>query len=136
MLTSEMIEDAKAIVGDMADLAQTWTAIGGTPSFQVLISDPQINQELTAGGYQEKVEHTCRIVAATASWTTSYGSTCAAAISSGSPVASLAIGKVLVATEQGNRQYRITQSTYKPGSAWVELLVRNEADFLWLGISP
>lgn len=129
MLTSELIEDAKAIVNDMRDLAQTWTAVGGTPSFQVLIGDPQINQELTAGGYQEKVEHSCRLVAATAAWTTDYGPTCAAAVSSGAPVAALAIGKVLVATEQGNRQYRITQTTYKPGSAWVELTVRNEADF-------
>lgn len=129
MLTSEMITDAKAIVNDMRDLAQTWTAVGGTPSFQVLIGDPQVSQELTAGGYNEKVEHTCRIVAATAAWTTDYGSTCAAALSGSSPVAALAIGKVLVATEQGNRQYRITAQTYKPGSAWVELMVRNEADF-------
>lgn len=129
MLTSELIEDAKAVVNDMRDLAQTWTAVGGTPSFQVLIGDPQINQELTAGGYRESVMHTCRIVASTASWTTDYSATSAAAISSGSPVAALAIGKVLVATEQSNRQYRIVQSTYKPGSAWVELMVRNEADF-------
>lgn len=129
MLTSELIEDAKAVVNDMADLAQTWTAVGGTPSFQVLIGDPQVTQELTAGGYNEKVDHSCRIVAATAAWTTSYGTACAAAISSGAPVAALAIGKVLVATEQGNRQYRIVGQSYKPGSAWVHLTVRNEADF-------
>ena len=128
MLQSELIEDAKAIVGDMADLAQTWTAVGGTPSFQVLIDGPSITQELTAGGFIDKVSHTCRIVAASASWTTSYGSACAAALSSGSPVSTLAIGKTLVATEQGNRKYRIEGSTYKPGSAWVELQVRAEDD--------
>lgn len=128
MLSSELIADAKAIVGDMADLAQTWTAEGGTPSFQVLIDGPHISQELTDGGFLDKVSHTCRIVAATSSWTTAYGSACAAAISSGAPVASLAIGKTLVATEQGNRKYRIEGSTYKPGSAWVELQVRSQDD--------
>lgn len=128
MKTAEMIEDAKAIVGDLADLAQTWTAVGGTPSFQVLIDGPAITQELTAGGFVDKVSHTCRIVAATASWTTAYGSACAAGLSGSSPVASLAIGKTLVATEQGNRKYRIEGSTYKPGSAWVELQVRAEDD--------
>ena len=116
MKTAELIEDAKHIVGDMADLAQTWTAVGGTPSFQVLIDGPNITQELTAGGFLDKVNHNARVVASTASWTTAYGSTCAAAITAGAPVASLAIGKTLVATEQGNRKYRIDGSTYKPGS--------------------
>jgi len=129
MKTSDLIADAKDIVGDMADLAQTWTAVGGTPSFQVLIDGPSVSQELVAGGFVDKVSHTARVVASTASWTTSYGTACAAAISAGAPVAALAIGKTLVATEQGNRKYRIEGSTYKPGSAWVELSVRNEADF-------
>ena len=128
MLTSELIEDAKAIVGDMADLAQTWTAVGGTPSFQVIIGQPLITQDLEAGGFMDRVAHEVRVVAATASWTTAYGSPCAAAISSGAPVGALAIGKTLVATEQGNRQYRIEGSTYKPGSAWVELMVRAQDD--------
>lgn len=128
MKTAELIEDAKAIVGDMADLAQTWTAVGGTPSFQVLIDGPSITQELQAGGFVDKVNHTCRVVAATAAWTTSYGTSCAAGLSGSAPVASLAIGKTLVATEQGNRKYRIEGSTYKPGSAWVELMVRAEDD--------
>jgi len=124
MLTSELIEDAKAIVGDMADLAQTWTAVGGTPSFQVIIGQPLITQDLEAGGFMDRVAHEVRVVAATASWTTAYGTACAAAISAGAPVASLAIGKTLVATEQGNRQYRIIGSAYKPGTAWVVLQVR------------
>jgi len=128
MNTSELIEDAKAIVGDMADLAQTWTAVGGTPSFQMLIDGPNYTQELGAGGFVDKVSHNARVVAATESWTTAYGSACAAAISAGAVVSSLAIGKTLVATEQGNRQYRIEGVTYKPGSAWVELMVRAQDD--------
>ena len=128
MKTSDLIADAKDIVGDMADLAQTWTAVGGTPSFQVLIDGPNITQDLGAGGFVDKVSHNCRVVAATSSWTTAYGVACAAAVSSGAPVSALAIGKTLVATEQGNRQYRIEGSTYKPGSAWVELMVRAQDD--------
>ena len=128
MRTTDLIADAKEVMGDMIDLAQTWTAVGGTPSFQVLIGMPTVTQELVAGGYRETVNHEVRIVASTASWTTAYGSVCAAALSSGSPVASLAIGKTLVATEQGNRKYRIEGSTYKPGSSWVELQVRAEDD--------
>ena len=124
MLTSELIQDAKDIVGDMADLAQTWTAVGGTPSFQVLIGQPLVTQDLNAGGFIDRVTHEVRVVASTASWTTSYGTACAAAISAGAPVAALAIGKTLVATEQGNRQYRIEGSAYKPGTAWVVLNVR------------
>ena len=128
MNTSDLIADAKDIMGDMADLAQTWTAVGGTPSFQVLIDGATITQDLTAGGFVDKVSHTCRVVAATSAWTTAYNASCAAAVSSGSPVAALAIGKTLVATEQGNRKYRVEGSTYKPGSAWVELQVRAEDD--------
>lgn len=124
MLTNDLIADAKEIVGDMADLAQTWTAVGGTPSFQVLIGQPMVTQDLQAGGFMERVSHEVRIVAATASWTTAYGTTCAAALSSGAPVASLANGKTLIATEQGNRQYRIDGVSYKPGTAWVVLQVR------------
>jgi hypothetical protein len=90
---------------------------------------PTVSQELVAGGYKESVNHEVRLVAETASWTTAYGTACAAALSAGAPVASLAIGKVLVATEQGNRKYLIVDQTYKPGTAWVMLRVRNEADF-------
>lgn len=126
MLSADLISDAKEIVGDMADLAQTWTAVGGTPSWQVLMGQPVITQDMVAGGFIERVSHEVRIVAATASWTTAYGTASAAAISAGAPVSTLAIGKTLVATEQGNRQYRIVGQTYKPGTAWVILLVRAE----------
>lgn len=124
MLKADLIADAKDIVGDMADLAQTWTAVGGTPSFQVLIGQPMVTQDLEAGGFMERVSHEVRIVAESAAWTTAYGSASAAALSAGQPVASLAIGKTLVATEQGNRQYRIEAQSYKPGTAWVVLQVR------------
>jgi hypothetical protein len=128
MIQSELIADAKDIVGQMSDLAQTWTAEAGTPSFQVLMGMPQVTADLQAGGFMERVNHEVRIVAETAQWTTAYGSVCAAALSSGSPVASLAIGKTLIATEQGSRKYRIEGSTYKPGSAWVILQVRAQEE--------
>lgn len=126
MLTTELIADAKDIVGDMQDLAQTWTAVGGTPSFQVLIGQPLVTQDLQSGGFMERVSHELRVVASTASWTTAYGAACAAAIASGAPVASLANGKTLVATEQGNRKYRVDGVSYKPGTAWIVLQVRAE----------
>jgi len=126
MNTSDLIADAKDILGDMADLAQTWTAVGGTPSWQVIMGQPMVSQDFQAGGYIERVTHEVRIVASTASWTTAYGTASAAAISSGAPVAALAIGKTLVATEQGNRKYRIEAQAYKPGTAWVVLQVRAE----------
>ncbi len=124
MLNSDLIADAKAIVGDMADLAQTWTAVGGTPSWQVLMGQPMVTQDFQPGGYIERVTHEVRIVAASSAWTTDYGVACAAALSSGQPVSTLAIGKTLVATEQGNRQYRIEAQSFKPGTAWVVLQVR------------
>lgn len=126
MLKTELIADAKAIVGDMADLAQTWTTVGGATSWQVLIGVPVITQELVPGGFMDKANHEIRLVAADASWTTSYGTACAAAISGTAVVSSLAIGKTLVATEQGNIKYRIVNSAYKPGSGWVTLTVRLE----------
>lgn len=126
MLKADLISDAKYIVGDMADLAQTWTTTAGTTSWQVLIGQPMVSQDLTAGGYIERVSHEVRLVAESASWTTAYGTACAAALSSGAIVSTLAIGQTLVATEQGNRKYRIEASAYKPGTAWVVLQVRAE----------
>lgn len=126
MLQSELIEDAKAIVGDMADLAQTWTTVGGGTSWQVLMGMPTISQEMNPGGFIERTNHEVRIVAASASWTTAYGTACAAALTSGAIVSTLAIGQTLVATEQGNRKYRIEASAFKPGSGWVTLTVRLE----------
>ncbi len=126
MLQADLIADAKEIVGDMADLAQTWTTTAGTTSWQVLIGQPMISQDLTVGGYIERVSFEVRIVAASASWTTSYSVACAAGLASGLIPSTLAIGQTLVATEQNNRKYRIEASGYKPGSAWVVLQVRAE----------
>ena len=126
MLKADLIKDAKEIVGDMADLAQTWTTADGSVSWQVLIGQPMLTPELVSGGYIERISHEVRVVAETASWTTSYGTACAAAISSGAIVSTLAIGKTLIATEQSNRKYRIEATAYKPGSAWVVLRVRGE----------
>lgn len=126
MQTSELIADAKEALGDMRDLVQTWTAVGGTPSWQVIIGQPILSQQLDAGGYTDTISHEVRFVAETASWTTAYGATSAAAISAGAPVSQLAIGKILVATEQGNRRYRVMETGHKPGSAWVVLRVRAE----------
>lgn len=126
MLQADLIADAKEIVGDMADLAQTWTTSAGTTSWQTLIGQPMISQDLTVGGYIERVSFEVRIVAAPASWVTSYGSTCAAGLSAGLIPSTLAIGQTLTATEQNNRKYRIEASAHKPGSAWVVLQVRAE----------
>jgi hypothetical protein len=126
MKTSDLVADAKDIVGEMADLVQTWTAVGGTPSWQVLIGQPNVTQDFQAGGYIERVTHEVRVVASATSWTPTGGVACAASLSAGAPVAALAIGKTLVATEQGNRKYRIEAQSYKPGTAWVVLSVRAE----------
>lgn len=126
MQTSELIADAKEALGDMRDLVQTWTAVGGTPSWQVIMGQPMVSQSLDAGGYTEVVSHEVRIVAESAAWTTAYGSPCAAALSAGQPVTQLAIGKILVASEQASRRYRIMEVGFKPGSAWVVLRVRAE----------
>lgn len=126
MLKADLLKDAKEVLGDMADLAQTWTTVGGGVSWQVLIGQPMVTQELMAGGMMEKVSHPVHIVAESASWTTAYGATCAAGLSSGAIVSTLAIGQTLVATEQSNRKYRIEGSAYKPGTAWVVLSVRAE----------
>lgn len=126
MQTSELIADAKEALGDMRDLVQTWTAVGSTPSWQVIMGQPMVSQSLDAGGYTEVVSHEVRIVAESAAWTTAYGSACAAALSAGQPVSQLAIGKILVATEQASRRYRVMEVGFKPGSAWVVLRVRAE----------
>lgn len=129
MLYSEMLEDAKETVSDMADLAQTWTTPGAGATWQVLMDVPAVGQELVAGGFKETVSHNVMLVASASSWTTSYGASNSASIAAGAPVSALAIGKSLVAVEQGNRVYRIVDSSYMPGTAWVTLRVRNDNEF-------
>ena len=118
-LFSEFLPDAKEM---LADFGVAGSANAGAITFVCMLSDPALTQSFEAGGFKEMTQHTVRLAAATASWSLPDGSTgaSAAVISSGSPIASLAIGKKIVA---GGKTLRITGQTYKPGSAWVTLVV-------------
>ena len=118
-LYAEFLPDAKEMI---ADFGVAGTANAGAITFKCLISDPAIQTVLEAGGYCERTQYSVRVPAVTASWSLPDGSTGASAaiISGGSVIPSLAQGKKIVA---GGRDVRITTQTYKPGSAWVTLLV-------------
>jgi hypothetical protein len=118
-LYAEFLPDAKEMI---ADFGVAGSANSGAITFKCLISDPAVQTVLEAGGYMERTQYNVRLPAATASWSLPDGSTGAssAIISGGSPIASLAQGKKIVA---GGKNVRITSQTYKPGSAWVTLVV-------------
>ena len=118
-LYSEFLADAKEMVDDFGVAG---SANSGAITFSCLISDPAVQTILESGGYCERTQYNVRIPAATASWTKPDGSNGAstAIISGGVPIASLAQGKKIVA---GGKTVRITTQTYKPGSAWVTLVV-------------
>jgi hypothetical protein len=118
-LYAEFLPDAKEMV---ADFGVAGSANSGAITFKCLISDPAVQTVLEAGGYMERTQYNVRLPAATASWSLTDGSTGAstAIIVGGSPIASLAQGKKIVA---GGKNVRITTQTYKPGSAWVTLVV-------------
>jgi hypothetical protein len=118
-LYAEFLPDAKEMI---ADFGVAGSANSGAITFKCLISDPAVQTVLEAGGYMERTQYNVRLPAATASWSLPDGSTGAstAIIVSGSPIASLAQGKKIVA---GGKNVRITTQTYKPGSAWVTLVV-------------
>jgi hypothetical protein len=118
-LYAEFLPDAKEMI---ADFGVAGSANSGAITFKCLISDPAVQTVLEAGGYMERTQYNVRIPAATASWSLPDGSTGAstAIIVSGSPIASLAQGKKIVA---GGKNVRITSQTYKPASAWVTLVV-------------
>ena len=118
-LYAEFLPDAKEMI---ADFGVAGTANAGAITFKCLISDPAIQTVLEAGGYCERTQYSVRLPAVTASWSLPDGSigASAAIISGGSVIPSLAQGKKIVA---GGRDVRITTQTYKPGSAWVTLLV-------------
>ena len=118
-LYAELLPDAKEMI---ADFGVAGSANAGAITFKCLISDPAIQTVLEAGGYCERTQYSVRLPAATASWSLPDGSTGASAaiITGGSVIPSLAQGKKIVA---GGRDVRITTQTYKPGSAWVTLLV-------------
>ena len=118
-LYSEFLPDAKEI---LADLGVAGSCNNGAITFVCMLSDPAITQSFEAGGFKEQTQHTVRLAAATASWSLPDGSNgaSAAVISGGAPIASLAIGKKIVA---GGKTLRITGQTYKPASAWITLVV-------------
>jgi hypothetical protein len=118
-LYSEFLPDAKEI---LADLGVAGSCNNGAITFVCMLSDPAMTQVFEAGGFCERTQHTVRLAAATASWSLPDGSNgaSAAVISAGAPIASLAIGKKIVA---GGKTLRITGQTYKPASAWITLVV-------------
>jgi len=118
-LYSEFLADAKEMI---ADFGVAGSANSGAITFSCLISDPAVATVLESGGYMERTQYSVRLPAVTASWSLPDGSigASAAIISGGSPIASLGQGKKIVA---GGKTVRITTQTYKPGSAWVTLLV-------------
>jgi hypothetical protein len=106
----------------VADFGVAGSANSGAITFSCLISDPAVSTVLEAGGYMERTQYSVRLPAVTASWSQPDGSigASAALLSSGAPIASLAQGKKIVA---GGKTVRITSQTYKPGSAWITLVV-------------
>lgn len=118
-LYSEFLPDAKEMI---ADFGVAGSANSGALTFKCLLSDPAVTQAFEAGGFVTQTQHTVRLPAADASWSLPDGSNGAsgAIISGGAPVASLAIGKKIVA---GGKNLRVTGQTYKPGSAWLTLVV-------------
>ena len=118
-LYADFLADAKEMI---ADFGVAGSANSGAITFQCLISDPAVMTVLEAGGYMERTQYSVRLPAVTASWALPDGSigASAAIIASGAVIPSLAQGKKIVA---GGKTVRITTQTYKPGSAWVTLLV-------------
>jgi hypothetical protein len=118
-LYADFLADAKVI---LADFGVAGSANSGAITFVCMLSDPSVTQVFEAGGFCERTQHTVRLAAATASWSLPDGSNgaSAAVISGGLPIASLAIGKKIVA---GGKSLRITGQTYKPASAWITLVV-------------
>jgi hypothetical protein len=116
-LYSEFLDDAKEMVADFGV-----PGVAGSLSFYCLISDPAVSTVLEAGGYCERTQYSVRLPAVTASWSLPDGSIGAsgATVGGGAAIAALAVGKKITA---GGKEVRITSQTYKPGSAWVTLVV-------------
>lgn len=118
-LYAEFLPDAKEMI---ADFGVAGSADSGALTFKCLLSDPAVTQTFEAGGFVTQTQHSVRLAASDASWSLPDGSNGAsgAVISGGAPVASLGLGKKIVA---GGKNLRVTGQTYKPGSAWVTLQV-------------
>ena len=97
-------------------------SIPSGPTFLCLISDPVLTQVLEAGGYCDRTQFSVKVTATTSAWTASDGrvGASAALLSGGNPISALSIGKKITA---GGKSVRITSQTYKPGSAWIILVV-------------
>jgi hypothetical protein len=122
-LYSEFLDDSKEIVNDFG---VTGSCNGGAITFMCMISDPVATQVFEAGGFCDRIQHTVRLPAVTASWSLPDGSNGASAalLSAGVPIASLGIGKKIVA---GGKTVRINSQTFKPGSAWITLVVMDDS---------
>jgi hypothetical protein len=118
-LYADFLADAKEMI---ADFGVAGSANSGAITFSCLISDPAVMTVLEAGGYMERTQYSVRVPAVTAAWSLPDGTTgsSAAILSAGVPIASLGQGKKIVA---GGKTVRITTQTYKPGSAWITLVV-------------
>lgn len=122
-LYADFLPDAKEV---MADLGVAGSCNGGAITFLCMIGDPVQTQVLEAGGFCDRTLYSVRLVAETASWALPDGSNgaSAAVLSGGSPIASLGIGKKIVA---GGKTVRITSQSYKPGAAWISLQVIDDS---------
>ena len=121
-LYSEFLNDAKEIVNDFGVAG---SCNNGAITFMCMCSEPVATQVFESGGFCDRVQHTVRIPAVTASWSLPDGSNGASAalLSAGSPIASLGIGKKIIA---GGKTVRINSQTYLPGSAWIALVVMDD----------
>lgn len=115
---SEFLADAKEMLADFGVAG----SISGGPNFLCLISDPVQTQVLEAGGYCDRTQFSVKVTATDSAWTASDGRVGAsgALLSGNAPIAGLSIGKKITA---GGKTVRISSQTYKPGSAWIILVV-------------
>ena len=118
-LYSEFLQDAKDMVADFGIEGSTFDS---SLTFRAMLSDPVQNQALVAGGFVAQTQHSVRLPATNASWSLPDGSIGASGptLTDGAPIGNFAIGKKLVV---GGRHLRINARTYKPGSAWITLVV-------------
>ena len=121
-LYAEFLADAKEII---ADLGVAGSASSGAKTFKCMITDPAVTTDLEAGGYCERTQYLVRLPAATASWSLPDGSIGASSSTVGAGAVNPLFRQGAKMTI-GGRGVRITTQTYKPGSAWVTLLVIDE----------
>ena len=118
---AEFLPDAKEMLEEFGILC----SLDQSRSCLAMISDPVQTQVLEAGGYCDKLQFTLKIAAADDEWNTSdleLGSNFAAIVN-GSPISDFEIGKKL---SIDNKTVRINSLTYKPGSAWIIMVVIDE----------